>query len=502
MENIEKFELIPESEVENEEEYDDPFASEKEDSINEPAENKEDYEELNEIKVYAPIVHKDPVILEIILPCSIKTILENLKEEIPAAFDSQDEFIGRIYIEGELKELMEEGDGVVIMINDLLKGKGGESEFIEEVQSSEISAISENAMSENSDISDKPEKSDLSDVSDPTTIVPSSTNPSKSLMSRFKSFWTSEKTEKQKQQQQHQQQPLHQKEYLNIESLARKDENSVPYFIEDVLNFMKSEDQIQEGIFRLSGNFSRIQNVQERFNSGERLKEMNLTSGDCHNVASLLKQFLRNLSEPLLTFDLYDAWKSLGGWTESSEISCNISRFLVNKLPSVNKLILKELMKFLYSRLNDSEITRMNACNYGTVIGPNLLWHRKEDRQTRNSSTLALSLQSTTLASQICTHFLLNYEEIFLKNENITVVAYGRALYDFEENGLSIKDNAIIFITGIEDNFDGWWNGYVTHRDNSEYPQKFPSNYVKVEGQLEDQEIIESILKKIQINKL
>lgn len=58
-----------------------------------------------------------------------------------------------------------------------------------------------------------------------------------------------------------------------------------------------------EGIFRRSGNIARINDLKRKINEGALI---DMSSEDTHVVAGLLKTFLRDLSEPLLTFELYD----------------------------------------------------------------------------------------------------------------------------------------------------------------------------------------------------
>ena len=476
------------------EEYDDPFASEKE-SICADSEIDEPANVDRQIKVYVPMVNKEePLALK---SENLVNLIEKLKEKVPVAFDSDDKFIGRIYCDGKLSEIEDEdfmGEQWIVFINDFMKGKGNE-EVLEDLE--------RDLESEPDTVVDPESKPDeLSQVSQLTSTVKQQP---KSLMSRFKNLWTSDKksvntvtvTNTNINSNSNSEQDTAK---LRLESLERNEETNTPFFIEDVLEYLSDPSQIQEGIFRLSGTFARIQSLQDRLNSGERLKAMSLSSSECHNVASLLKQFLRNLPEPLLTFELYDAWQSLGGWTESPEVSSKVARYLVQTLPPLNKNVLLALMSFLHERLKDCDVTRMNACNYGTVVGPNLLWHRGEERQqgtkNSNSTTLGLSLQSTTLASQICTLFLLNYNEIFANDtDSIGVLAHGRVLYDYSGEDIVLKEDQIVFITGIEDTFDGWWRGYIQYNSN-DFEQKFPSNYVKVEAQLADEEII-SIIERI-----
>lgn len=57
-----------------------------------------------------------------------------------------------------------------------------------------------------------------------------------------------------------------------------------------------------EGLFRRSANISVIKELQSACNRGEPISFKN----DPHNAAVLLKTFLRDLEEPLMTFDLYE----------------------------------------------------------------------------------------------------------------------------------------------------------------------------------------------------
>lgn len=57
-----------------------------------------------------------------------------------------------------------------------------------------------------------------------------------------------------------------------------------------------------EGIFRRSANVVVIKELQNRCNQGLPVD----FQGDPHIAAVLLKTFLRELDEPLMTYDLYD----------------------------------------------------------------------------------------------------------------------------------------------------------------------------------------------------
>lgn len=57
-----------------------------------------------------------------------------------------------------------------------------------------------------------------------------------------------------------------------------------------------------EGLFRRSANVAVIKELQAKINQGIPID----FQGNAHIAAVLLKTFLRELEEPLMTFDLYD----------------------------------------------------------------------------------------------------------------------------------------------------------------------------------------------------
>lgn len=492
----------------------DPFASEKEESESESCYEDNDSEtcviedtftetcvidQLN-CSVIVPMMSDNSFVIEILFPFTISELFEKLKEEHSEIFDSTGDFIGRVYHGNVLLETNSqiiESELPIVLIHDLI--------------------------------------TEMDEIEEEKEEIVSETRSKATFMSKFRNFRNlisgkdKEKDDKEKVA-----------EVPVFEGLKLQSE-----FVGEVLNYLRRDEMVQEGLFRLSGTFTRIKSLQDRLLSGETFQNLNLPATDCHNVTGLLKQYFRNLPVPLLTFGLYEAWEALGEWTGHPEIAVKIANFLVNQLPQPNVQILKDLMKFLHERLEDSEVTRMNACNYGTVIGPNLLWHPQEDRQTRDSTTLGLSLQSSTLASQICTLFLQHYMEIFeqiLDLSDAPVMAYGRVLYDWcesdcdcdssesegdcnssesecefesddcesesenhensesdscddcekstaencENRDNNLKAGQVVFITGIDDSFAGWWLAYL----HAGPPTKFPSNYVQVVAQRSDNELI------------
>jgi hypothetical protein len=104
----------------------------------------------------------------------------------------------------------------------------------------------------------------------------------------------------------------------------------IPYIIFDTVEYLKRYGLGKEGVFRKNGNVEHLKILKKIYNEGKAFlfsaisvlidalnfgifkgKHVAFTSDEIHNVACLLKLFLRELEEPLLTYELYDEIISL-----------------------------------------------------------------------------------------------------------------------------------------------------------------------------------------------
>ncbi|CAG5934393.1 unnamed protein product [Menidia menidia] len=127
-----------------------------------------------------------------------------------------------------------------------------------------------------------------------------------------------------------------------------------------------------EGIFRRSANVTLVKEVQLKYNSGETVNFSEME--DVHLAAVILKTFLRELPEPLLTFQLYN---DIVNFTSvSSDNQVDVMRNLLDSLPEENRASLRYLITFLAQVSANSEVNKMTNSNLAVVFGPNLLWGR------------------------------------------------------------------------------------------------------------------------------
>lgn len=90
-------------------------------------------------------------------------------------------------------------------------------------------------------------------------------------------------------------------------SVMEANEPGVPQMVTTCLRYLENHGLSTLGIFRVSSSKKRVRQLREDFDSG---KEITLDPEEqCpHDVATLLKEYLRDLPDPLLCRELYQAF--------------------------------------------------------------------------------------------------------------------------------------------------------------------------------------------------
>lgn len=83
----------------------------------------------------------------------------------------------------------------------------------------------------------------------------------------------------------------------------------IPAFLEESLEFIKKNHTETEGIFRLSGSLSAIKELKRKVDAAQAPPFP--ADVDVHCLTGLIKMYLRELPEPLLTFKLYEGWRAV-----------------------------------------------------------------------------------------------------------------------------------------------------------------------------------------------
>eukprot|EP01105_Mastigella_eilhardi_P024026 TRINITY_DN6175_c0_g1_i1.p1 TRINITY_DN6175_c0_g1~~TRINITY_DN6175_c0_g1_i1.p1 ORF type:complete len:820 (+),score=184.42 TRINITY_DN6175_c0_g1_i1:170-2461(+) len=142
------------------------------------------------------------------------------------------------------------------------------------------------------------------------------------------------------------------------------------------IDFMKAENAVStSGIFRISSSLTNVQQVKEDFDTG-REPNFSVLNDPQHVAANVIKLYLRELPDPLLTYNLYDSFIEA---TKTPDDVVPKIRDLVKSLPWENKFTLQFLLDYLTKVVDNSVVNLMTVHNVGVVFGPSVLRSREED---------------------------------------------------------------------------------------------------------------------------
>uniref|UniRef100_A0A182JJI2 Uncharacterized protein n=1 Tax=Anopheles atroparvus TaxID=41427 RepID=A0A182JJI2_ANOAO len=99
---------------------------------------------------------------------------------------------------------------------------------------------------------------------------------------------------------------------------------------------------------------------------------------DPHVVAGVLKNYLRSLPDPLLTYEFYPKFVQAAQKPNETQRKAAILD-VINQLPKENYDNLRYLTKFLSYLAEKNQENKMSTQNIAIVMSPNLLWSPKED---------------------------------------------------------------------------------------------------------------------------
>ncbi|KAK6330907.1 hypothetical protein TWF718_003104 [Orbilia javanica] len=177
-----------------------------------------------------------------------------------------------------------------------------------------------------------------------------------------------------------------------LEVLLQRDGNAVPIVVIQCMTAVELYGLNVEGIYRQAGATSHIQKIKEIFDNDPSkvdFRNPDQFFQDVNSVASALKQFFRELPDPVLTYALYDEF------IESAKIDDDNARRdalhgLINRLPDAHYATVRALVLHLSRVMQYSGQNKMNSWNLSICFGPTLMSARQEDLKNTNWQHRAL----------------------------------------------------------------------------------------------------------------
>jgi len=192
---------------------------------------------------------------------------------------------------------------------------------------------------------------------------------------------------------------------VTLQFIKEHNEGQVlPPIVQQCVEFLSQPDALEtEGLFRRSASVAVVREVQFRINTGEVIDFQKEFPGDYHLAAVILKTFLRELKEPLMTFELFDEIVRFQRLNKE-ERTMMVKMLILEKLPEDNYTVLKYLTRFLAKVQDRSDLNKMTSFNLAVVFGPNLVW----------SLNHQMSLSAIGPINALTEHIFSHYDEIFI----------------------------------------------------------------------------------------
>uniref|UniRef100_A0A665VCK9 Si:ch1073-416j23.1 n=2 Tax=Echeneis naucrates TaxID=173247 RepID=A0A665VCK9_ECHNA len=156
----------------------------------------------------------------------------------------------------------------------------------------------------------------------------------------------------------------------SLEGCAPLTHPRIPQLIRDCVSEIERRGLQERGIYRVPGGERLVKDLRDRFVQGKPLMLSRVQ--DVHVLCGLLKDFLRRLKEPLITFRMHQTFMEVSELTDE-ESSVVLSQ-VVSKLPKVNRDTLAFIMLHLH-RVMRSPHCQMDQNNLSRVFGPTIVGH-------------------------------------------------------------------------------------------------------------------------------
>ncbi|KAJ7765400.1 Rho GTPase activation protein [Mycena maculata] len=198
---------------------------------------------------------------------------------------------------------------------------------------------------------------------------------------------------------------------VDLADQMARDNVEVPPIMEKCCQAIEKYGIESQGIYRLSGTVTKVATLRQRLDKDLESVDLDAQewSSDINNVASVMKMWLRELPDPLLTFELQQ------GFIDAAKIENDRLRHIrlherVNELPDANYATLKYFLGHLHRINQHASENSMSVQNLAIVFGPTLFGQMKLNPANGSEGGMA----DATHQNQAIETILMHYTDIFV----------------------------------------------------------------------------------------
>nr|DBA31560.1 TPA: hypothetical protein GDO54_007387 [Pyxicephalus adspersus] len=153
-------------------------------------------------------------------------------------------------------------------------------------------------------------------------------------------------------------------------SRLTNEDRTVPVLLEKLINYIEMHGLYTEGIYRKPGSTNKIRELKQNLDTD--IDSVNLDDYNIHVIASVFKQWLRELPNPLMTFELYEEFLRSMGLGERKETVRGVYS-VIDQLSRTHLSTLERLIFHLVRIAQQEETNRMSANALAIVFAPCIL---------------------------------------------------------------------------------------------------------------------------------
>ncbi|KAM9422621.1 unconventional myosin-IXAa isoform 6-T6 [Salvelinus alpinus] len=153
-------------------------------------------------------------------------------------------------------------------------------------------------------------------------------------------------------------------------SRLTNEERTVPLVVEKLINYIEMHGLYTEGIYRKSGSTNKIKELKQGLDTD--VNNMNLDDYNIHVIASVFKQWLRDLPNPLMTFELYEEFLRAMCLQDKKEVIRGVYS-IIDQLSRTHLNTLERLFFHLVRIAGQEDTNRMSANALAIVFAPCIL---------------------------------------------------------------------------------------------------------------------------------